>query len=65
MIVTGGHIWTVGRTSKNLPLKELQLLQVVLADWGLVRSWRMLIPHDNMPGLLAFIVLLKCSRFSS
>jgi hypothetical protein len=64
MIVTGGHIWTVEGTSKNLPLKQVQLLQVVLADWVLIRSWRIWIPHDNMPGLLAFIVLLKCSRFS-
>jgi hypothetical protein len=66
MTITGGHIWTVGGMRKNLPLKQLQLLQVVLADWGLVLWWRICvsIPYKNMPGLLVFIALFKCSRFS-
>jgi len=28
-------------------------------------SWRRMTPHDNMLGLLVFIVLLSCSRFSA
>ena len=30
----------------------------------LALSWRRMTPHDNMLGLLVFIVLLSCSRFS-
>jgi hypothetical protein len=34
-------------------------------ECGLALSWRRMTPHDNMLGLLDFIVLLSCSRVSA
>jgi hypothetical protein len=34
-------------------------------ECGLALSWRRMTPHDNMLGLLVFIVLLSCSRVSA
>jgi len=52
-----------GRDVKELVTETTAASTNVLADWGLVRSWRILIPHDNMPGLLGFTVLLSAAGF--
>lgn len=64
MIVTEGHVWTVGGNVEEV-LAVAASHRVVLPVLGLALLWRRTIPRDNMARLSAFIAYFKCSRFSS
>jgi len=66
MIVTEGHVWTVGGMWKNFPHRNCcSFSRVVLPGLGLALLWRRTKPGDSMLGLSAFIAHFKCFRVSS